>query len=77
MRAPDYPMYALVVWPDADTCERIALAAVPAARLRKALVIAREDEILSEPLPVLAPVLLSGPKRYADDTDYQKGAVNE
>ena len=66
MRAPDYPMYALVVWPDADTCERIALAAVPAARLRKALVIAREDEILSEPVTVDLTALQMNPRRIIE-----------
>ena len=69
MRAPEIPTYALVLWPDTEDClpDRITLDALPAARLRKALVIAREDEILSEPLPSsMDMTLLSNPRRYVD-----------
>lgn len=64
----DTPRLALVVWDEQQEIpECIALADIPAAIQCGALVLAREDEILSEPLP--QPVLLSGPRRYLDTGD--------
>ena len=71
MRAPESPRYALVVFADATAnapcC--ISLDALPAAISRGALVLAREDDVLSEPLPAMDMTLLSNPRRCVDEAE--------
>lgn len=70
MARRESPRFALVRWPDAesDVPNCITLDAVPAAVARGALVLAREDAILSEPLPkpAMDMTLLSGPRRHPE-----------
>ena len=70
MHAPEYPRYALVV--RADSTENapccISLDALPAAIHRGVLVVAREDDVLSAPLPAMDMTLLSNPRRPHCDT---------
>ena len=68
MRAPEYPQYALVLQPENEGCvpTRITLDALPAAVQRGALVIAREDAILSERVSIDLTELHSNPRRVAE-----------
>lgn len=52
-RRIDWPRFALVLWPDSlpDLPSCITLDGVADAEARGAVVIAREDDIMSEPIP--------------------------
>lgn len=63
--------YALVVYPGSTVVACITLDAVSAAVARGALVVAREDAMLSEPVP--PPILVSGPRRYTDPHEWRRG----
>ena len=58
------PRYALVLTANYHFAH-VLLAEIP----RGALVVAREDDVLSEPLPAMDMTLLSNPRRVADDED--------
>lgn len=70
MRRPEVARYALVLWANEQgwILERMRLAQVPMAVEHGAVVLAREDDILSEvmPAPAMDMTLLSGSQRRRD-----------